>query len=94
MSNLKLPDYPVLQPEAVDLLTAIRDHLDVPMPAEGDRDTRRAWRNLTDVRIADVIAALNHMLCVPAVEATQTAADLRRYTADSPVRYTTWEGSK
>lgn len=86
-----LPDgqWRELQPEALVLLVAIRDHLDVPLYNEGDRKGRRAYRDLMEIRAADVLGYLNIMLAVSLTEVTETAQELRRIAAETPLGYET-----
>lgn len=94
MSDLLEPEYPVLPPEAVELLTAIRDSLDIPLYAERDKQARRDYRNVLESRVADVVAALNNLLGVAVGDAVAVTQMLRESTADTPARYAKWEGPK
>lgn len=79
-------------PSAVlDLLTAIRDALDIPLPGVEDRDERRfCW--LMDHRRSAVYSTLNAILDSPLTRVDdRDAAHIRRRTAETPVTYTVWE---
>lgn len=82
MSTLTDPEFPALQPEAVQLLAAIRDHLEVPLYVEGDRKSRRAYRDMVEVRVSDVVATLNDLLAVPLADVAEHAVQLRRFAAE------------
>jgi hypothetical protein len=97
VSALLEPEFPALPPAAVDLLTAIRDHLDLPLPAEqGTKKDRkkalRKYRGLLDVRHADVVAALNDLLAVPLPDVAEHAAQLRRFAAEEDALSREMEG--
>lgn len=77
----------VLPPEAVDLLAAIRDHLDIPLYAEGDKKARRAWREALETRTADIVGYLDSLLAVPVEDAVEAARELRAFAAEMPITY-------
>jgi hypothetical protein len=92
VSGLAEPSFPQLQPEAVELLTAIRDHLDLPLPSEQGtkserRQNRKRYVDMLEVRHADVVSTLNDLLAVPLAEVTGHAAQLRQYAAEETALY-------
>lgn len=89
MTSLYDDEGPDLPPEAVDLLAAIRDHLDPPLYIEGDKKGRRAYRETLELRAADVVGILNSILAVPVTDATEHARELRKFAADVPLGYAT-----
>lgn len=89
MTGISDPEFPALQPEAVDLLTAIRDHLDIPLYQAGSKQARREYRNLLEVRHSDVVATLNDLLTVPLADVTDHAAQLRQFAAEETALYRT-----
>lgn len=94
MTGLSDPEFPHLPREAVDLLTAIRDHLDVPLYTEGSKRERRAWRNKVEVRVSDVVATLNDLLAVQLGDVTDHAAQLRRFATEEDALYTETEAER
>ncbi|MFJ2631081.1 hypothetical protein ACIO6U_03830 [Streptomyces sp. NPDC087422] len=80
-----------LSSDVVDLLAAIRDALDVPLPGVEDRDERRFCRLMDDRRSA-VYATLKALLDErdPRIIA-RDAEYIRRRTADTPITYTVWQ---
>lgn len=77
MTDFTAPEFPHLPGEAVDLLTAIRDHLDIPYPAQGSKKARRSWADKVGVRAGDVLDFLNDLLAVPLPDVAACAEDLR-----------------
>lgn len=69
-----------------DVLAAIVEALDVPMPAVDEADERAHYR-LLDNRAADVRIVLAALLRHPG-PLDNTADIIRRRTADQPVTYT------
>jgi hypothetical protein len=94
MNDLVLPEPPMLPAGAVDLLTAILEHLDLPAYAEGDKQARRAWRDQLETRHADVVSALHDLLDVRVADAADHAAQLRRFATEEPPTYATWGGQQ
>ncbi|MFI0897086.1 hypothetical protein [Streptomyces sp. NPDC020983] len=94
MTSRPLPAPGVLQPEAVELLTAIRDHLNLPLYAEGDETARQAWADMQALRVADVVEALTGLLGVTARKARDTASALHAYRAETLADYATAEASQ
>ncbi|MDJ0346750.1 hypothetical protein [Streptomyces sp. PH10-H1] len=84
------PEFPALQPEVVALLTTIRDHLDVPLPAAGKKN-RRAHRDVVDMRLAEVQAVLVTLLAIPLENVAEHTAELRDWISASPVNYQVWQ---
>jgi hypothetical protein len=87
----RLPEAEVLQPAAVELLAAIRDHLNLPLYAEGDETARQAWADLQALRVADVVASLDGLLTVSARDARDVVASFRAFAAEATADYTTSE---
>lgn len=77
--------------EAVDLLTAVRDALDLPLYREGSKKARRAYLDRLALRAQDVVTQLDAVLAVPAAGASAAADTLREQTA-GPVGYATHLG--
>lgn len=77
--------------EVLDLLAAIRDALDVPLPGVEDRDERRfCW--LMDNRRSAVYSTLNALLDYPDPQIHDYDTNyIRRRTAETPVTYTVWQ---
>ncbi|MFF2385146.1 hypothetical protein [Streptomyces sp. NPDC058108] len=82
-----------LPPVVTDLLAAIGEALDVPLPSTEVHDERAASR-LLDRRATYVRHYLESLRSHPDVSLHRDAADLRRHIADTPVTYTTWETQK
>lgn len=79
-----------LTPAVLELLAAIRDALDVPLPGVEDRDERRfCW--LLDDRRSAVYSTLAAILdgADPQIGDSDTAY-IRRRIEDRPVTYTVW----
>lgn len=72
---------------AVELLTAIRDHLNIPLYAEGDEIARQAWADLQALRVADVVAALDDPHGTTTETAANITAALRAYRAETAADY-------
>lgn len=87
----RLPETEVLQPAAVELLAAIRDHLDLPLYAEGDETARQAWADLQALRVADVVAALDGLTGITTADAADIVAALHAYRAETRADYATAE---
>ncbi|MGV9707491.1 hypothetical protein [Streptomyces sp. NPDC003483] len=82
-----------LPPVVTDLLAAIGEALDVPLPSTEVHDERAANR-LLGLRAAHVRHYLESLASHPDVSLHRDATDLRTYIADTPVTYTTWETQK
>lgn len=89
MTGVSDPEFPALTPAAVALLTAIRDHLDIPLYRERSAKDRRAFLELLEIRHADVVGALNALLAVPDTDALDHAAQLRQLAAETPATHRT-----
>jgi hypothetical protein len=82
-----------LSSDVLDLLAAIRDAADVPLPSLDPAD-ERAWQRLMRRRLVDLHAVLEVALrpeWVDLLDPAREAADIRRRTADAPVEYTRYE---
>lgn len=82
-----------LSSDVLDLLTAIRDAVDVPLPSLDETD-ERAWHVLMARRLSDLHTALSVSLSpqwAPTTNAADEAAHIRKRTAATPVTYTAWE---
>lgn len=90
MTAPDLPE-PGLQPHAVELLAAIRDHLNLPLYAEGDKAARRAWQELLEARTTEVVELLDVLLNVTVTDVQDTSAMLRNYRWETAPDYTTSE---
>lgn len=83
-----------LAPEVLDLLTAIRDALDVPLPTGGE-EAERAFTDLLERRRTAVHGSVAALVAAhgPDLHAvTWDAEFIRRRTADLPVTYTVYPG--
>jgi hypothetical protein len=80
-----------LPARAVELLAAIRDHLDLPLYAEGDETARQAWADLQALRVADVVAALDGLTSITTADAADIVTALRAYRAEAQADYATSE---
>ena len=80
-----------LPTRAVELLAAIRDHLDLPLYAEGDETARQAWADLQAMRVADVVAALDGLPDITARDAADIVTALHAYRAETQADYATSE---
>jgi hypothetical protein len=94
MTGMADPEFPALPVEAHELLTAIRDHLDVPLYPEGDKKARRAWQSKVEARVADVVAVLNNLLPVPLADVAEHAAQLREFAAEEDALYREMEAGQ
>ncbi|MEV6331471.1 hypothetical protein [Streptomyces sp. NPDC051909] len=72
--------------DVAELLAAIVEALDVPMPSI-DRADQREHYSLLRARSSDVRIALHALLRYPGV-LDDTIEDIRRWTARNPVTYT------
>jgi hypothetical protein len=81
-----------LSSAVLDLLAAIRDAADVPLPSL-DLADEHAWHQLTARRLSDLHTTLSVALDpkYDGVDFAREAAIIRARTADSPVTYTLWE---
>lgn len=78
--------------DALDLLAAIRDALDVPLPGLTDAD-QRAYQAVMRRRLSEVHIVLDVALepqWVGTLDPAREAATIRQRAADSPVTYTVW----
>lgn len=89
--NTRLTEPEELSPAAVELLAAIRDHLNLPLYEDGNKAARRRWANLQALRVADVVAALDGLLAVTADDARDAAAAFRCFAAEVTGDYATAE---
>lgn len=94
MSDLLPQDPPELSRGAVLLLTAIRDHLDIPAYRDGDKKARQDYRQLLEIRHADVVALLGGLLAVTDADATEGAAHLQQLGDDPAALYDTAGGDR
>ncbi|MFF7158097.1 hypothetical protein [Streptomyces sp. NPDC008139] len=78
-----------LQPEAVTVLTAILDHLDIPMYVEGDMAGRKLWRDRIEQRVADVVGMLHGLLSIAVEDAADVAQELRTLASQDRTSYAT-----
>ncbi|MGW5394741.1 hypothetical protein [Streptomyces sp. NPDC003952] len=69
-----------------DLLRAIVEALDVPLPSVADAD-ERVYHRLLERRTSDVRIVLDVMLRMGG-DPWENASDIRRRTAEEPVTYT------
>ena len=69
----------ILPWQGLDFLTAIRDHLDVPLYPEGDDQARWAWRDTVEIRVADVLTHLDELLGVRLDDLEVRADSLRAF---------------
>lgn len=82
-----------LSSDVLDLLAAIRDTVNLPLPSTADVDDR-AWQQLMHRRLIDLHAVLSvslHPDYVTHLAPADLAADLRARTAAAPVTYTLWQ---
>lgn len=80
-----------LTPEVRELLQAVLDAVDVPLPAHTDDDVD-AHNQLLRARAADVRIQLRSALREPSLfTLAEVAEHLREWTARLPVTYTPWE---
>lgn len=80
-----------LPARAVKLLAAIRDHLDLPLYAEGNETARQAWADLQALRVADVVAALDGLTGITTADAADIVTALHAYRAETQADYATAE---
>lgn len=78
-----------LSPEALDLLSAIRDALDIPLPGLRPED-ESAYHRLTERRANIVRCTLQGLLAHPGPLTRGTAEHIRASVALSPVTYVTY----
>lgn len=84
-----------LSSSVLDLLAAIRDAVDVPLPGTGDAD-ERAWHRLMYQRLTDLHTSLDVALDAKWADTTDPAdeaAHIRRRTAAAPVTYALFESA-
>ncbi|MFE5295401.1 hypothetical protein [Streptomyces sp. NPDC056632] len=82
-----------LRGDVTELLGAIADALDLPVPSIGEGDDHKFQRLLVD-RATNVWVAVSVLLQHPDSGALEdTIAYVRRHTADHPVTYTPFEPS-
>jgi hypothetical protein len=82
-----------LSSDVLDLLAAIRDHVDVPLPSLDEAD-ERAWHVLMARRLSDLHTSLFVALSpewADTTNAADEAAHIRARTAAVPVTYTVFE---
>jgi hypothetical protein len=85
-----------LSSDVLDLLAAIRDALDVPLPSLAEAD-ERAWHRLMARRLSELHVTLSVALdpkWADGVDAAHEAAQIRQRTAATPVTYTVWEAAE
>lgn len=78
-----------LDADLIDLLAAIRDLLDLPIPAITASD-EQAHEQLLAQRTGHLIVKLNITLARGPVDLAQLAHDLRAYAAKTPPVYARW----
>lgn len=76
-----------------DLLAAIAEALDLPLPST-DLADEQAYRVLLVLRASHVRILLEAMLDHPHVAIDEDAADVRTHIAQNPVTYTTFDEEK
>jgi hypothetical protein len=82
-----------LSSAVLDLLTAIRDHVNVPLPST-DRADELAWQKLMQERLVKLHSSLSVALSekwLDLFDLSGEAAYIRARTADTPVTYGLWE---
>lgn len=79
-----------LPPAVTDLVTAIVEALDLPIPALDDAD-ERAYMRVMERRVSDVRIILASMVDFPDVDISTDPAALRARIADTPVTYGLYE---
>lgn len=81
----------VVEPGTLDLLAAIRDALDVPLPGI-EEGAERAFYRLMEIRRSAVHSTLAALLADPSPQVQDhDTRYLRRRTSDTPVTYEVWE---
>lgn len=80
-----------ITPAVTDLLAAIVEVLDVPLPGLAETD-ERAYHRLMERRISAVRATLGALLAYPSPIEGREARSLRRRAELNPVTYTVWKG--
>lgn len=75
-----------LPPAVSDLLAAVIEALDLPLPAI-TQDAERAYAAAAEKRMSNVRIVLSTMLDWPTVDISTDAADLRTRTAEVPADY-------
>lgn len=86
-------DASTLSSGILDLLAAIRDAVEVPLPSNELAD-ERAWHQLMYRRLTDLRVSLSVALdakWVNGLDAAHEAAYIRARTAATPVTYTLWQ---
>jgi hypothetical protein len=75
----------------LDFIAAIRDTLDLPVPAGGEAN-EQAWRRLQYDRARDVVSHVN-VLLAPSTDISPEIITtvLRERIQESPVTYQVWE---
>jgi hypothetical protein len=81
-----------ITPAVTDLLAAVVEALDVPLPGLDDAD-ERAQHRLMERRTSLVRATLASILAHPGPLDGREARVLRRQTELSPVTYTVWQAA-
>lgn len=84
-----------LPSEVLDLLAAIRDATDVPLPSVDPAD-ERAYQRLMFQRLGDLHSSLAVVLSAKWADTLDPAAEaayIRKRTALAPVTYTLWKGA-
>lgn len=82
-----------LSSDVLDLLTAIRDHVNVPLPSL-DTDDERAWHVLMARRLSDLHTSLSVAVDPQWADTTNAAAEaahIRHRTAATPVTFTRYD---
>lgn len=82
-----------LPTEVRDLLAAVVEALDVPLPDITDAAERQHYR-LVQRRAADVHVTLAVLLESGATDLTHDAQVIRTRTAETPVTYPVWDGGQ
>ncbi|MGW6462196.1 hypothetical protein ACWF94_40780 [Streptomyces sp. NPDC055078] len=80
----------VLSGPVADLIAAVVEALDVPLPSIADAD-ERAYHRLLERRVTDVRVTLAVLLKYPETGVGDNAAYIRTRTAAEPVTYTPFE---
>ncbi|MFE0699871.1 hypothetical protein [Streptomyces sp. NPDC058872] len=84
----------MLPADVAELLTAVLEALDMPLPSNEDGDDRKYYR-LLERRTSGVRVALRSLLAYPDyLDLPGDAAYIRKYTAEHPVTYTPFVSSR
>lgn len=84
---------PTLPSAVLDLLAAIRDQTDVPLPSTDPAD-ERAYQRLMSKRLGDLHSSLKVVLSakwIDTIDPAEEAAYIRKRTTGAPVTYELWE---